>query len=78
MKIVKEIFAGSRELPGQGPHPGTDIMIVVAIAAGLIGGVVDGGAGFIVWSVLSLVLSTPAWIVVAVQRARAQIARNNK
>lgn len=70
MKLLKHCIRGCRDLEGYGPHPGTDMLLIIILIGGLAGVDKGGINGFIGGSLFALVMTLPLYLHGAYTRSR--------
>lgn len=69
MRFFRQIIRGAGNLPGYGPHPGNDMVLIMMLMCGLAGAQKGGWAGFLGGAVIGAMFILPLWIYGCVSRA---------
>ena len=69
-KAIKHMIRGCCTLEGYGPHPGTDMLFIIALIGGLAGVDKGGINGFIGGSLFALVMTLPLYLHGAYSRSK--------
>lgn len=78
MRVIRQIIRGARDLPGVGPHPGTDLL-VLSLFVGALAEVGKGGLwGALVGALVMLVGLTPLWMWGCYERAELSDRRRQR
>lgn len=69
MKFFRQIIRGASDLPGVGPHPGNDMLVIMILVCGLAGAEKGGWSGFFGGAVIGAMFILPLWIHGCISRA---------
>lgn len=69
MRFFRQWFRGARDLPGVGPHPGNDLVLVMLLICGLAGVERGGLTGFLGGAAIGAIFILPFWISGCISRA---------